>query len=136
MPLIPRRRWFQFSLRSLLGLVVVICLTLGGWHLLMTYGQWVEAEPAVVGQPIKIHGRFFHFFAGEHSGRYELLIARRWNSTMRSWGFETTARQLSWWRYDVEYTLDLVDKPTDFSLTLVPNGGSPIRGTVVVHPAE
>jgi len=90
----------------------------------------------VVGQPIKVRGRFFHFFAGEHSGRYELLIARQWNSTMRSFGFETTARQLSWWRYDVEYTLDPVDAPTELTLTLVPNGGSPIHGKILVRPAE
>jgi hypothetical protein len=55
------RRWYQFNLKSLMAVVVLICLGLGGGHLLFVYGQYVEAEPAVVGQPIKIRGKFFHF---------------------------------------------------------------------------
>ncbi|HVX12353.1 MAG TPA: hypothetical protein VHC22_14315 [Pirellulales bacterium] len=37
-----RRRFLQFSLRWLLGMATLVCLALGGWHLLETYGYQLE----------------------------------------------------------------------------------------------
>jgi hypothetical protein len=82
------RHWFQFSLKSLMAVVVLICLGLGGWHLLWTKGQYVIAEPAVVGQPIKIHGSFLRFRKDEYddnAGRYDLLFDEVLDSGSHSW---------------------------------------------------
>ncbi|HEV3341559.1 MAG TPA: hypothetical protein VG125_14430 [Pirellulales bacterium] len=50
-------RRFQFSLRALLGLVTVLCLLLGGWGLLLTYGQFVAAGPITLHERIALRGR-------------------------------------------------------------------------------
>jgi len=130
MPLIPR----QFSLRSLLGLVILICLGLGGWNLLMTYGQYVEAEPTVVGQPIKIRGRFFHFFAGDDSGWYVLEIR---SGGLLDFYSDSLADYSGWGRYANETLLDpnYFDEPGEYTMTMTPEGGSPIHGTFIVRPA-
>jgi hypothetical protein len=128
-------RWTQFSLRSLLGLVVVICLGLGGWHLLFVYGQYVEAEPAVVGQPVKIHGRFFRLFGGDEYGRYELEIR---SGGLLDFYSDSLARSSGWGRYDIETSLDpnYFDEPGEYALTLTPEGGTPISGNFVVRGAK
>jgi hypothetical protein len=38
-------RRFQFSLRALLVVSFAVCLSLGRWHLLKTFGQEVDADP-------------------------------------------------------------------------------------------
>jgi len=107
--------------------VAVICLGLGGWNFL--FRQYVEADPAVVGQPIKIRGRFFHFFAGKDSGLYVLDAGDdRWE-----FGY---ANRIGWGRHDVETVLPSLDGPGEFTVTLRPMSGSPIRGNIVVRAAD
>ena len=50
-------RRFQFSLRALLGVAAVICLFLGGWHLLITYGEFIEVGPIELHRKTTIRGR-------------------------------------------------------------------------------
>jgi hypothetical protein len=128
------RRWYQFNLKSLMAIVAMICLGLGGWHLLLKYGRYVEAEPALVGQPIKIHGRFLHFFAGADSGQYELIVRSK-KSSFRQSGI---ADRSGWGRYaiEAEYESRFVDRPEEFTVTLTPKGGTPILGSFVVRGAE
>ena len=131
------RRWFQFSLKSLMATVVVICLGLGGWHLLWTKGQYVEAEPAVVGQPIKIHGSFFQFFAtGKYRGYYRLLVLR--DGETHRYSEQMCAKDVGWFRYEVEREIGKGHRfdPTDYTMTLAPHGGRPINGKFVVRPAD
>ena len=68
-------RRFQFSLRALLGAAVVVCLLLGGWHLLWTYGQYVEAEPAKLGRSFSVKGRILRP-AGPQELAYHFRIER------------------------------------------------------------
>ena len=134
MPLTPCRRWFQFRLRSLLGLVFVICLGLGGWHLLFVYGQYVEAEPAVVGQPIKVHGRFFG-----RDERYYLAASPVDEPTFSGRcfgiGWYGEAESVGWWMYEFEGNLSPLDSG-EYTLSLTPEGGSPILGRFVVRGAD
>jgi hypothetical protein len=129
------RRWYQFNLKSLMAIVVVICLGLGGWHLLFTYGQYVEAEPAVVGQPIKIRGRFFHF-GGEATRKYNLDVFECCSNSQNGHLVRGTAHQIGLGRYELEFEMDPVNEPTEFTLELRPKGGSPISGNFVVRGAE
>jgi hypothetical protein len=131
------RRWYQFSLKSLMAIVVVICLTLGGWQMLMTFGQWVEAEPAVVGQPIQVSGRFFHFGEKktEYGCPYDLVLKRSSVSgsgeSRKACGWRT-----GWRRYNFRMKLRPVDEPGEYTLTLTPSGCRPIHGKFAVRPAE
>jgi hypothetical protein len=58
-------RRFQFSLRALLGMAVVVCLALGGWHLLVRYGQFVEMAPTAANEP-RLRGQFIFFSLEQH----------------------------------------------------------------------
>jgi hypothetical protein len=55
-------RRFQFSLRTLLGFAALICLLLGGRHLLDTYGSHLEVSDAALGKPIRLKGRLVRVF--------------------------------------------------------------------------
>jgi hypothetical protein len=126
-------------LKSLMAAVVVICLGLGGWHLLWTKGQCVEPGPAVVGQPIKIHGRFVRIFAGDESGRYYLSVSPidepGFGGRCFGLGWYGEAEYVGWWMYEFEGNLSPLDVG-EFTMTLTPEGGSPIRGSIVVRGAE
>lgn len=117
-----QRRWFQFRLRTLLGLVVLVCLVLGGWQLYWTYfGPFVQAEPAAVGQPIKIRGRFFDF-RGLKSTVYTVKISKpmadgRPVICQSGSGFAT---RRGWWVYDVEIELAPLRKPGKYDVELHP----------------
>lgn len=54
-----KRRFLQFSLRGLLGFAAVVCLALGGRHLLETYGNSIEVRTARVGEPLRLKARYF-----------------------------------------------------------------------------
>jgi len=119
--------------------VVLICLGLGGWHLLLKHGQFVEAEPAVVGQPIKIHGRFFRIFGGDDSGRYYLAAAPVDDPTFSGRcigiGWYGEAEHVGCWMYEFEGNLSPLDSG-EFKMRLAPEGGSPILGSFVVRDGE
>jgi hypothetical protein len=137
-PATARRRWSQYSLRSLMAMVAVICLGLGGWHLLLKYGQYVEAEPAVVGQPIKIRGRFFHVGGANDAGnwRYKLTVYPTFASGPSMVAYGNT-KYVGWWSYEIDDPqFDAEGSPGEFTMTLTPEGGSPIRGTLVVRAAD
>jgi len=131
-------RRFQFSLKSLMAAVAVICLGLGGWHLL--FRQYVEADPAVVGQPIKIHGRFVRFSEEDEdagwNGRYDLFFDEVLDSGSHSWVVTGIAEQSFGCRYDVEIEVDPVHEPTEFTLELMQFTGQSIYGKLVVRPAD
>ena len=52
----------QFSLKALLCLMLAVCLSLGGWKLFKSYGQYIEAVPIKAGEPIVVKGRLIRFF--------------------------------------------------------------------------
>ena len=52
-------RRFQFSLRALLAFAAVICVLLGGWHLLQTYGNRLDVENPRLGAPIRVKATYF-----------------------------------------------------------------------------
>jgi len=130
-------RRFQFRLKSLMAAVVVICLGLGGWQLLMTFGQYVEAEPAVVGQPIKIHGRFFYFGEKktEYGHPYDLVLKRSSVSGNGEYG-KACGWRSGWRRYDLQMKLSPVDEPGEYMLTLTPYACRPIHGKLIVRLVE
>lgn len=117
-----QRRWFQFRLRTLLALVVLVCLVLGGWQLYWTYfGPYVQAEPVKVGQPIKVRGRFFDFRGADSTVFTVKLSKPRADGRpviYQSGGGRTLRR--GWWVYDVEIELAPLRKPGDYDVELHP----------------
>jgi len=127
---------FQFKLKSLMAAVVVICLGLGGWQLLMTSGQYVVAESAVVGEPIEIRARFFQF-GGNRRGwfKFEVLQDGKWAGYRRlEYGHD-----IGWGRFEFETEIKppslITTKPGNYTMTLTPHGGRPIHGKIIVRPA-
>ena len=49
----------QFRLKSLLGIALAICLTLGAWHLHTSYRQFVAVEPVRLHHSVRGGGRYF-----------------------------------------------------------------------------
>jgi len=117
-----RWRRFQFRLRTLLVLIVVICIALGSWHLYWNYfGPYIEAESATVGQPIKIRGRFFDF-RGPLSAVYVVKISQPMadgRPLIYQSGSGRTVRS-GWWAYDVEIELHPVRQAGRYDLELLP----------------
>jgi hypothetical protein len=124
-----------------MAFVVLICLGLGGWHLLMTYGQFIEAEPALVGQPIKIRGRYFHFFYASEKCRhswvkFEVLEDRK----SAGYGVRTIGHYIGWGQFEFKTEMSSTSRFTTksgiYTITLTPRGGRPVLGKLVVRPAN
>jgi hypothetical protein len=65
-----KRRFLQFSLRWLLGLAALVCLCLGGRHLLETYGSRMEIETARI-EALRVKATYCRLF-GPPEHRLEL----------------------------------------------------------------
>jgi hypothetical protein len=61
-------------LRGLLGLAALVCLLLGGRHLLNTYGNYIEAGDLALGEPIRVKGRMIRVFGPQ---RRQIQVAAR-----------------------------------------------------------
>jgi hypothetical protein len=57
-----KRRFLQFSIRGLLSFAALVCLLLGGWHLLHAYGNYIKVSTAAVGKPMRVKGRLVRVF--------------------------------------------------------------------------
>jgi hypothetical protein len=120
-----------------MAFVVVICLGLGGWHLLMKYGRYVEVEgPAVVGQPIKVHGRFFGWEDRVYRGTSGYQFHVEPALTGREFHEFGQAKRLRGCWYSMERTLEPVDVPSEILVTLIPDNGHRLRCKVVVRPSQ
>lgn len=53
-----QRRFLQFSLRGLLGVAALVCLALGGRHLIETYGSSISVETTKAGEPILVRATY------------------------------------------------------------------------------
>lgn len=52
-------RRFQFSLNTLIVATAFASVCLGGWHIYRAhFAEFIKAETSVVGQPIRLSGRF------------------------------------------------------------------------------
>jgi hypothetical protein len=120
------RRRFQFSLRTLLGLAAVVCLLLGGWHLLETYGSYIEAEPLRVGVPVKLRGRYVCFFG---PNKVPITIGYEKNSDEVYGWSAIVGSERSWLcLYNVECELEPVDEPCEITIYLQRDPFFPGRG--------
>jgi hypothetical protein len=132
--LTPKRRWVQFRLRTLFIFTGVICLFLGTWHVWKSvFRPYVEAEAGaiVMGQPVKVRGRFFRFF-GPESSSYSIHtwsvrptseylakeISNRGDSVERNWLCV----------YEFECEILPYDSPGEWELGVAPEGCAAVRG--------
>ena len=140
------RRRFQFRLRTLLILLVTVCIALGSWHLYFLYfGPYVEAVgPVVVGQPFTVRGRFVDFW-GYESEVYAIQVSRieKGGRVIHQSAGGSANRKGFWW-YDVEVELSPVFKDGEFDVEIHPltkavaarkrnTPGDAVRGKMVVR---
>ena len=108
-------RRFQFSLRWLLGLAAAVCFALGGWHLLVTYGQYVGAPPTNVGKPITVEAQLVRIGGPRLLRGIELIgdppldrLVYNHYVTERSWGC----------LYRLKTTIDPINRAGDYAILL------------------
>jgi hypothetical protein len=73
-------RRFQFSLRTLLGTMGAVALSLGTAHLTKRFGEFVSAEPIHVGHRLQVKGRLVEFF-GPATRNFRLMRTARQHPT-------------------------------------------------------
>lgn len=101
------RRRIQFSLRGLIGFVAIVCVLLGGWHLLDTYGTHVDAGVTRIGAPIRINGTYFCPFGPRDCG---LVVGYARDDDDGSIEKYLRARRSWLCFYSVEYEFEPVDR--------------------------
>lgn len=117
----PRR--FQFRLRTLLGLLMMVCIVLGAWHLYsVKFGPRVEPVGlAEVGKPFAVRGRFVDFL-GFDTEVFVVNVSRLNAKSQRvihqSTGNRATRHGL--WNYDFEVELGPVATAGDYDIELWP----------------
>ena len=111
-------RRFQFSLRTLLGLAAIICLMLGGWHLLETYGNYMDVGDMAVGKPITVKGRVIRVL-----GPPKCWIEA--SSSVADEQLEDGSSHAEWIRrswlccYEFEYELYPIKNPGEWTVTTI-----------------
>lgn len=116
-------RRFQFRLRTLLGLLVTVCLVLGGWHLYsVKFGPRVAlVGHAEVGEPFTVRGRFVDFLGFETEVfvvNVSKLNAKGQRVIHQSSGDRATRRGL--WNYAFEVELGRVTEAGDYDIEVWP----------------
>lgn len=108
----------QFRLRTLLAAIVGICLLLGAGKLY--FRQFIEAGPAIVGQPFKVRGRFVDL-SGNESAVFVVNVSRvtaRGRVIYQSAAGRTERRGIG--RYDFEVDFATIQKEGEYDLELRP----------------
>lgn len=132
-------RRLQFSLRALLVITALACACLGGRQIYFAhFAEFVKAESAFVGQPIRLNGRF-SLKNGAHWERYEIGVTTAGGTAMKEtakyraersrfglYHFSEAATYLGQtrWMEAGEYDMHV----------LLPNGGRFFSGHVSVRP--
>lgn len=111
------RHWLQFRLRTLLFVIVAVCLVLGGWHL--SVRPFVSAGPAVVGKPFMVRGRFVDVL-GFESEVYIVQVSKLHTNgkpvICQSGSGKTERRALC--AYDVEIELAPISAPGEYDVEI------------------
>lgn len=134
------RRWLQFRLRTLLILVVLFCLGLGGWQIYSThFASYLLAEPVRVGESICIRGRLLDI-KGESSiigtAKVSLPDARAKKGWIIYQSGSARLEKAGRWTYDIECDLQGVPKGGEYRLELSVKGRPRVFRTLTVLPKD
>lgn len=135
-----KRRWLQFRLRSLLVLVVLLCLGLGGWQIYWThFANYVIAGPVRVGEPIKVRGQFVDWSGTTTSFCVvDATQPHRAAQSGRIIAQEGPGRpqKTGRWTFQVEMELGPLRKAGNYRLELKTQGRPTVYGKLVVLPND
>lgn len=111
-------RRFQFSLKALLGLVMVAAMMLGAVHLAERYGQFVKTTtPCSPASTLNVEGRLITFF-GPKVRHVELAAETMFPDSMR-YSFADQMVPRSWFcMYNFTADVRALDTPGDYRLML------------------
>lgn len=133
-----KRRWLQFRLRTLLIVVVLLCLGLGGWQIYWThFANYVVADPVRVGEPIRVRGQLVDF-RGVNTTAFAVDAALPSKQATLGWviyqsgagRLEKTGR----WTSRFELVLPPVTRPGEYRLQFHPVFYPDITGKLRVLP--
>jgi hypothetical protein len=110
-------RRFQFSLRTLLVAVAMLCIVLGGKSLASRVA-YVEAMPTAEKDTLLVRGRMFSFL-GPESAVWTLLLYRHWDMPIDpQWAASGTVSRSLFAFYDVELEIPRPLRPGEYALML------------------
>lgn len=132
------RRWFQFKLRTLLLATALTCACLGGWQIYSAhFAEFVEAETAEVGQPIRLTGRF-SIKNGADSERFLIGVTPAGVPSLKPTKYVADRGRFGLYRFSETATnwgQSRWTEPGEYDLhVLLPNGGRYFSGHVSVKP--
>ena len=129
----------QFTLKTLFGLLIASCLSLGAWHLNTSYRQFIEVEPARANRGLRARGRFF-IYDGPIVQSFHALVDVPEEAEFKDWcEGSAIVRRVGAGTYDFEISLSpQPSTPGVHRLRVwphVPGGlGAPLETTFTVAP--
>ena len=135
-----KRRWLQFRLRTLLILVILLCLGLGGWQIYAThFASYIVAEPVRVGEPIRVRGRLLDF-RGASTTAFVVYATQPHSRAPHGYVIcqSGSGRLKKAGRWTSEFEIDLRNnlKAGAYRLQFHPVNHPPVFGKLVVLPSE
>jgi hypothetical protein len=92
----------------LLGLAALVCFSLGGWHLLETYGNRLDVDEVRIGAPIRIEASYVWLFGPE---KCNLVVGYAIAGDSGSISKYLRVKRSWLCLYSVESDFDPVDRP-------------------------
>ncbi len=134
-----KRRWTQFRLRTLLILVVLLCLGLGGWQIYWThFANYVVADPVHVGEPIHVRGQFVDW-----NGRATVYVVQASLPSRRAklgriihQSGGGRAERSGRWTFRFELEMSPLRAPGEYELELRPMDRPSVFGKLFVLPPD
>jgi hypothetical protein len=114
--LTPKRSWSQFSVRTLLVVTAVICVLLGSLRLVEAFGQRIEVDDVVMGEPIKVKARYVRVCGPPVCTVQVKLYNKKSYYDRMTWGQASRVWLCS---YNFQCTFPAVETPGELSIELV-----------------
>ena len=129
----PMRRRFQFSLRTLMILVVLLCVALGTWQVYLRYfTSFVELATTPVGQAIQVRGRFVRF-GGSPSTAIAVYVRPIGKSVIAQSG-SSLVQKTGWGTYEFDIKLSPIQRPGEYDVTVSNLKETAALGTLTIVP--
>ena len=134
----PMSRRFQFSLKTLLAATAFVSACFGGWQIYRAhFAEFVKAETSLVGQPIRLSGRF-SLKGAPDSTRFHIGVTRAGGKTLKgARKYEAERGRFGSYQFAEQATFlnqPRWTEPGEFDLYVLLPDGHYVAGRVSVKP--